>query len=171
MNAVNTMCKIFELVNGNKGKSAHEGKVATLMLSGEKPVCNLMFPHDREEIKPMYDAAQRGELGMFKSPNPITDSYGNEHHQYYFCQNGKEQDMQRLFELFEGGSVINSYEEWVERSQEIGTILGYSEDDINIFLKWNSSLMFQGLGWYLDTKSKLFPETPEPPDCDFTSLS
>gem|GEM_PF-1945800 len=169
MNAVLNVHKIFELVNGNKGKiGPHEGRVAEVMLSGEKPVCNLTFPGERDQIKPLYDAAQRGEMGMFKSPKPMIDSFGNEHTQYYFCQNGKEQDMQRLQELFEGDEEISSYEEY---SREVGTILGYSEDDINIFLKWNSSLMLQGLGWYMEAKSKLFPEgSPKPPDTDFTPL-
>jgi hypothetical protein len=163
--------RIFEIVNGNKGKiGPHEGKVAALMLSGEKPVCNLSFPYEREQIKPLYEAAKRGEMKMFISPNYQTDDFGNRHTPYYFCQNGKEADMQRLFELFEGNEEIDSYEQWAERSQEIGTILGYSQDDIDIFLKWNSSLMLQGLVKYLDIKSKLFPETPEPPDCDFTPL-
>ena len=172
MSAVRNIHKIFEFVNGNKGKiGPHEGKVASLMLSGEKPVCNLDFPFDREEITPLYEAVKRGEMGMLKSPNPQIDQDGNEHTSYYFCQSGKEQDMHRLFELFEGDREIDTYEKWVDYSREVGTILGYSEDDINIFLKWNSSLMLQGLLWYDNTKSKLLPEKhAEPPPMDFTPL-
>lgn len=172
VSAVLKIHRIFELVNGNKGKiGPHEGRIAELMLSGEKPVCNLTFPGECDQIKPLYDAARRGEMGMFKSPKPMIDSFGNEHAQYYFCQNGKEQDMQRLHELFEGDEEISTYEQWEDCTREIGAILGYSEDDINIFLKWNSSLMLQGLLWYDNTKSKLLPEKhTEPPTMDFTPL-
>ena len=155
MSSVRNIHKIFEFVNGNKGKiGPHEGKVAALMLSGEKPVGHLILPNNRDQIEQLHNAVLSGKMSMLDSPDTWTDESGIKYGGYYFCQSGKEQDMQRLFELFEGGKEINSYEEFVEVTHEIGTILGYSEDDINLFLKWHSSFMLQGLVWYQEKKLK-----------------
>ena len=51
---------------------------------------------------------------------------------HYFCQLGQEENMAELISLFEGATKgTESYH------RRVGQILGYSEDEINIFLAYD----------------------------------
>jgi hypothetical protein len=143
MNLTSAFIKTYEWLNGPGKIGPHEGSIAQRMLDGSKPVCNLSFPIEREEIQTLLNAAKVGTLSVFRFEAKYTFDNGSQVDSYYFCQKGKEKDMMSLHHHFDLEGPSDSYEEWENRAKDVGTILGYTPDDVNMYLNWCNSPMLQ----------------------------
>lgn len=159
MDLTSSFHKTYAWINGPGKIGPHEGSIAQRMLDGSKPVCLLLFPIERKEIQSLLDATREGKLSVFrvKGRHHIYDN--NYADNYYFCQRGKEVDMMRLHQLFDHPDALIDYADWEDRSIEIGHLLGYSDDDINMFLDWCNSPMLQVLKRCVAIKKKYSPIT------------
>lgn len=121
-----------------------EGEIVDKMLDGSKPVCELTFPYDRDDINTLMQAVRNGQLSMMTSDNGpyATDIYGNTYTTYFFCQPGRERDMERVAELFQIDDTTLNGQEFIEHNQEAGQLLGYSEEDVDRYIAWNKSPEF-----------------------------
>lgn len=172
MNLVKAFHSTYEWLYGPGKIGPHEGRIAELMLEGKKPICHLTHPYETEDIKTLLDAIRDGKLSVFRVKNREIDLSGNPIDSYYFCQKGKEEDMLRLHQLFDHLDAPIDYADWEDRSIEIGHLLGYSDDDINMFLDWCNSPMLQVLTQCIAIKKKIFPDHDhETPVFDYTELN
>lgn len=142
------------------------------MLSGEKPVCILEYPFEREQIQTLMNAVRHGKLSMMTDEKSVQDQHGNGFVSYYFCQAGKEDDMKQLVDLIESDKSFSNIEEWFQYTDKVGRFLGYSEDDLDIFRKWNTSSALEAYQWYAAQKNKWFPPSAnaDEPEFDFSPM-
>jgi len=163
LNLTLVLHRAFEAVNGSGKIGPHEGQIIELMRNGSKPICELDFPFNREGIEILLQDVRDGKLSALKKTNAYTDPESGEWSDlYYFCQPGQEENMRKLLDLFE--QTPQSQKEFLYKSAEVGKLLGYSDDDIAMFSKWNQSPICKALVVYDRTKHKIFPPQAAPMD-------
>ncbi len=119
---------------GTKGKiGPHDTQIADLMLSGQKPVCELIHntERDRQELKTLSKAVEKGQLKTMMGT--VYEENAQKFPSQLFCQLDKLSEMQELADLFsKAASGQIPYDETFHR--KVGEILGYSQKDINYFI-------------------------------------
>lgn len=147
----------FAAAHGGRGEvGPHDDREVELMRAGLKPVCTLTYPDELEKIQQLLTDVDDKKLFMLAiEQDEISDKYDEPHINYYFCQPANISDLQELIDLLETKRPLKSYEDRVEYSKKVGRILGYSDDDIDIFLRWNSSRALRTLTNVLALKEKL----------------
>jgi hypothetical protein len=130
------LTRAFEAVNGNGKIDPYKDRYAQSVLEGSKPICLLYFPVERKEIEQLLQQVKEGKLLVIKEP---LAEYTPEHPytEYMFGQLGQKENMLRFKQLQEGKHPPSA--EPGSRDTEKGRLLGYTEDDINTFLKWRQS--------------------------------
>ncbi len=102
----------------------HEYREVELMLSGQKPVCNIVVSRDTpyiQDVSLLFDAAARGELVYGGRV------YWQNAHTYYFCQKGQEKNM-ALLTSARKKSVCTDEDHIMN-----GVIFGYTDEEIRAY--------------------------------------
>jgi len=134
-NLTNELPKLFRKNIGKIGP--HKGRIAELMLSGQKPVCELIHgtQRDKDDLNILNKAVLSKTLKTMMGH--IYTENGKQYPSQLFCQPGSVKDMERLAKLFASACQGTTPRDKAFH-REAGQILGYSKNDIDHFISLNT---------------------------------